>query len=367
MAAIVVSIICIAMIVLGGMTLSQGILTSADSAALSVEEISIREGEIIRTELSTVRAAHLSWANLLRVTVQNTGQTRLGNFDKWDLIVHYYSDNGTYYAKWLPYTTGTLGDNEWQKARIGLNGPIEFYEPDILNPEEELVILAKLNPLSGNATNGAVAIATTNGVCDSISFSNPGYTLLTPHSENTTIASTEFFQLEEATQADGMPMTETSDVFIKNESGRKVLHDENNPSRIARHVFPLIGISEIPAATWTVYYRCRTWGDPKFPKANNDVNFDIDILIRQADSTVRTTIATNVADAYLTKDEAEVWVTKSATYNFPGYMVVDDNDYLEIVYYGEADQQGPQDGPGYLQIRIDDNTLPEADQTRIEG
>jgi hypothetical protein len=347
--------------------MSQGILTSADTTALSVEEISVREGELMRTGVDVLRAEDLSWADLLRVTADNSGQTKLASFSKWDIIVHYYDAGGTYHAKWLPYTEGVLGDNEWKKASIGLNGPNEYFEPGILNPEEDLTILARLSPPPGDATAGEIVIASSNGIEDSISFSSPGYTLLTPHSENTTITGTKYYDLVEATPGDGPAMTETSDAFAKNEIARKVLHDENQPSRLARHVFPLTGISRIPAATWTVYYRCRTWGDPKFPKANDDVNFDIDILVRKADGTVRTTLATNVADAYLTKDEAEVWVTRSATYDFPGYTVVDDSDCLEIVYYGETDKGGPQAGPGYLQLRIDDSTLDASDQTRIES
>ena len=105
MATAVVSIICIALIVLGGMTMSQGILTSADTAALSVEEISAREGAIMRTEVDTLRAAHLSWADLLRVTVDNSGQTKLASFDKWDFIVHYYDSGGTYYTNGSPTLT----------------------------------------------------------------------------------------------------------------------------------------------------------------------------------------------------------------------------------------------------------------------
>ena len=364
MATAVVSIICIALIVLGGMTMSQGFLTSADTAALSVEDISAREGEIMRTELDTVRAAHLSWADLLRVTVDNSGQTKLASFSKWDFIVHYYDVDGTHYTKWLPYTDGVLGDNEWEKARICLNGQPEFFEPEIMNPEEELVILAKLNPLPGDATTGDIAIATPNGVQGLISFSNLGYTRLTPHSENTTIASTDYYQLAEATPADGTAITETTDTIDSGETGRWLLYNESDDTRPARHVFPLTGISEIPSATWTVYYRCRTLGFQGIQ--DNDVNFDIDILIRKSDGTVRTTIATNVADAYLTTDEVDMWLTKSATYDFPGYTVVDDSDYLEIVYYGETDSDGP-DAPGYMQIRIDDDTLAEADQTRIEA
>jgi hypothetical protein len=364
MATAVVSIICIALIVLGGMTMSQGILTSADTTALSVEEISTREGEIMRTEVDAIRAAHLSWADRLRVTVDNSGQTKLASFSKWDFIVNYYDDGGTYYTKWLPYTEETLGDNEWEKARVCLNGQPEFFEPGIINPEEELVILAKLSPLPGDNTTGEITITTPNGIYDSISFSSLGYTLLTPHSENTTIAGTDYYQLAEATPADGAAMTETTDVFTANETSRKLMHNENDSSRLAKHVFPLTGISDIPSANWTVYYRCRTWEFQEIK--DNDVNFNIDMLIRKADGTVRKTIATNVANAYLTQDEVDMWVTKSAIYNFPGYTVIDDSDYLEIIYYGETDVHGP-DNPGYMQIRIDDNTLAEDDQTRIEA
>ena len=125
---------------------------------------------------------------------------------------------------------------------------------------------------------------------DSISFSSLGYTLLTPHSENTTIAGTQYYELAEAAPADGAAMTETTDLFDAKEANRKMMHNENDPSRLARHVFSLTGISQIPAATWTVYYRCRTVGFSGIQ--DNDVNFDIDILIRKADGTVRTTLAT---------------------------------------------------------------------------
>ncbi len=99
MTTAVVSIICIALIILGGMAMSQGFLTSADTTALSIEEISAREGDIMRTETDTIRAEPLSWADLLRVTVDNSGQNKLASFNKWDFIVHYYDGGGTYYTK----------------------------------------------------------------------------------------------------------------------------------------------------------------------------------------------------------------------------------------------------------------------------
>lgn len=359
MATAVVSIICIVMIVLGGMTMSQGISTSADTTALSIEEISVREGEIMRTEVDTLRAAYLSWADLLQVTVDNSGQTKLASFSKWDLIVHYYGGDGTYYTEWLPYTEEALGDNEWQKARICLNGQPEFFEPDIMNPEEELVILAKLSPLPGDATTGEITIATPNGVFDSISFSNLGYTLLTPHSENMTVAGTDYYELVEATPADGAAATMTTDAIDSGESGRWLLHNEADDSRYARHLYPLTGISQIPAATWTVYYRARAterWRD--------DPRMSIDILIRKSDGTIRETIDTDEAWGNIRTDKG-VWQTASVDYDFPGYTVVDDTDYLEIAYYGESRGDGPRNSGAYIQIIIDDPTLAKTDQTRI--
>jgi hypothetical protein len=152
--------------------------------------------------------------------------------------------------------------------------------------------------------------------------------------------------------------------FRDREEDRKVLYDEYDSSREARHLFPLTGISQIPAATWTSYYRCRTWGLDNIQ--DNEVSFDIDIIIRQADGTVRATLATGAAKAYLSRWEMNRWLTKSATYNFPGYTVVDDSDYLEIVYYGEIGGNGSS-RPGDLQIRIDDSTLSQSNQTRIEA
>ncbi len=362
MATILVSIICLVMIVVGGMTLSQGILTSTDVTALSVEGISVREGEVNRTGLDAVRAARLSWSDLLRVTVENTGQTRLASFSKWDIIVNYSDAEGAVHTEWLPYTTGNLSDNEWRKAKIGLRGPTESFEPGIVNPAEELVILARLDPLPGDNTTGDITVAAPNGIFDSIYFDSLSYTRLTPQSENISIPGTRYYELVEAAVADGAVLT-FQEVFT--EGGRKLLVNDGDAGRTARFLFPLVGISHIPAATWTFYYHCLAGGDD-FPNGNGDVRLNADILVRKQDGTLRATIASGVATAYIDQSEYEIWVTKSGSYSFAGYDVVDENDYLEIDYYA-ATGAGPGGEAGYVQLSIDDDSLPEEDQTRIEA
>jgi hypothetical protein len=166
----VVSLICIALVVFGGMTMSQGFLTSVDASTTGLEEIGQRDETIMRTELSSVGTSQPT-ANTLEITLENSGQTRLADFNKWDVIVQYYDGAGTYYTKWLPYTEGTLGDNEWEVVWIQLNGAAEVYEPNVLNPEEQIKIRAQLNPSVGAGTTNMVVVATPNGIPVSTYFS----------------------------------------------------------------------------------------------------------------------------------------------------------------------------------------------------
>ena len=362
MAAIVVTIICLLMTVVGGMTLSQGMLTSADATAINFDKVTALEGEITRTDLTILRAAKLSWADYLRVTVKNSGQVKLASFDKWDVIVNYTDNSGTLRSVWLPYSDDAPTGNEWQKARIGLEGPIEFFEPGILNPAEEMVTLINLNPPSGNATSGSVSMATPNGVYTSFPFLNLGYTRLTPQSENITLNNTKYYELVEATPADGISMI-VSARFTRTQ--RILLNNENDSTRPARFIFPLIGINRIPAKTWTVYYRGLISNG--FLRNNQSAYLNIDIRVLREDGSVRANIATGAAQASISEDDEGNWVTvfNNLPYNFPGYNVVNQNDYLEISFYGQLTRN--PDNAGYIYLDIDDNTLPIADQTRIEA
>jgi len=363
MAAALVTIICIAMIVVGGMTLSQGILTSTDASATSVEAISVREGDMMRTGVDVFRAAQLSWGDYLRVTVKNSGQTKLASFDKWDFIVSYVAADANAHSTWLPYTALAPGNNEWQKARIGLNGPVEYFEPGILNPEEEMVILAKLDPLPGDDTNGEISITAPNGVYDSLTFVNPGYLRLTPQSEDITLAGIKYYELVEAAPADGDAMTMTA-LFSDGEAGRKLLYNSLEPARTAKFIYPLTGISTIPEQDWTVNYRCRAAG-ASFPFDDNDARFSVTIIIRQADGTPRCSFE-NVAAAFFAQADSGNWVSITGTYHFSEYSILDPDDYLEIDFYAEA-LHGPAGGAGEMQISIDNDSLPVLEQTRIEA
>ena len=167
----IVSIICIALLVVGGMTMSENFLSSVDSSTVGLEQISDRGEEIMRTELATLSAT-MTAADTLEVALRNRGQTKLTSFSKWDVIVKYYK-SGSYHVTWLPYIDGSPGNNEWTVSGIYLsseNLTAEIFEPEILNPGEEMIIQAKLSPGIQKGTTCDVIVSTPNGISDALSF-----------------------------------------------------------------------------------------------------------------------------------------------------------------------------------------------------
>ena len=166
----IVSIICIALVVFGGMTMSRGFMTSVDTSTTTLEEIGTRNETIMRTNLSAVSAAQPA-ADTLEIVLENSGGTRLADYDKWDFIVQYFDNGGGYYSQWLPYTSGALGDNEWEVVWIRLNGAPEIFEAGVLNPGEQIMLRAQLNPEAGAGTTNMVTVSTPNGITASTYFS----------------------------------------------------------------------------------------------------------------------------------------------------------------------------------------------------
>jgi hypothetical protein len=159
------------------------------------------------------------------------------------------------------------------------------------------------------------------------------------HQETTTISGSNYY-FQRLNSADAVGTTLSASAGT---TGRKLM---------GKFVYQLAGISSIPASTWTIYY--RAYRDTGSSRAHGDV----DVLIRMSNGTVRTPIATNAANSGgLTSS----WSTRSGTYSWATYTVVDQADYLEIDYYIEVTTA--QNGR-FVYLRIDDNTLTTANQTR---
>ena len=93
-----------------------------------------------------------------------------------------------------------------------------------------------------------------------------------------------------------------------------------------------------------------------------DVHADLDLLIRQADGTVRATLYTDSADTgNIISTE---WQTYTATLPFSAYTTVDNTDYLEIDFFIESTLNDSQESVS-VEFRIDDPGLDQADQMAV--
>ena len=169
----IISVICIGLIAFGGMTMARGFMTTVDASTSNLQQAGQRDQDILNTQI-TAESANISTQpdgrGLLEITVKNTGQTKIADFENWDVIVQYYDASSTYHVEWLPYS-GTADTYQWEVTWIHLNGGPEVVDPGVLNPGEEMLISTYLDPNVGAGTTNMAVLSTPSGVTASTYFS----------------------------------------------------------------------------------------------------------------------------------------------------------------------------------------------------
>ena len=145
MGTAIFSLLCMALLVVSGLTMSHDFLSTWNITTGEFANLSDRNVQTLHTDISPFSSAVSGGKAILEVSLSNRGQTAIANFDQWDVIVQYYDSHDDYYVKWLPYVTGTPGDNQWTVEGIYLDAEDETPEilgPGILNPGEEIQVAA---------------------------------------------------------------------------------------------------------------------------------------------------------------------------------------------------------------------------------
>jgi hypothetical protein len=238
---------------------------------------------------------------------------------------------GTYSSGNVPSSVQTVDSEYFVVTSAGTASSTTSYNPSSYN------LLGNTTLVSGSTSdlvsNNAVYM-TLRSYASSTSAQNLYF-----HQETTSIGVSSYYLLR-LISADTTGTTLSADAGT---TGRKLM---------GKSVYQLTGVSSIPASTWTIYYHGQ--------KSHNLVvaHSDVDVLVRMSNGTVRSTVATDVANSgALTTTPSTV----SGTYSWTSYTVVDQTDYLEIDYYIEVTTL--RSGQS-VYLRIDDNTLAAADQTR---
>ncbi len=161
METIFVSLISLALIIISTVTMAFNTMKSSNELAESWKVMEAQTLAISRTDISSIPPAQYL-GGVIDITIANEGQTNLGNFPSWDAIVQY--DYGSF--NYLTYTeSNPPGENQWTVSSINLaNGNPEVFDPNILDPGENMTVSIELNPDLAEGQTGIITISTPNGV-----------------------------------------------------------------------------------------------------------------------------------------------------------------------------------------------------------
>ena len=172
MSTVITTLVMIAMLLTTGLAMAQSSLTSMDYMAECWKETESSAQEISRTDISILDAQ--TAGGFVEVLIDNSGSIHIAQFPNWDVLVHYYDDNGDYYIVQAEYVEGTTpGDNQWSVVGIYTDdtlGQEEIFEPGILNPGEVMLLRVNLLPTPYGGTMCWVTVSTPGGVTTSVQF-----------------------------------------------------------------------------------------------------------------------------------------------------------------------------------------------------
>ena len=108
---------------------------------------------------------------MIKLTLTNEGDISLGPFADWDVIFETQLSSALG-VSYLTYTSSTSpGQNQWTVLGIYLNAASstpEIADPGILDPNEQMVVLANPSPAHGGNTFGRATFVTPNGAAISV-------------------------------------------------------------------------------------------------------------------------------------------------------------------------------------------------------
>ena len=154
---------------------SQSGFTSLQQLTEAWNKLDARQTQRSQTRLEVIKTS--TAGGLVELTLKNTGQEAIRDFASWDLVVDYLDTAGDRWSLWLPYTSSNPpGADQWTVEGVYLTATTrpEVFQPNILDPEEEMVIeFALSSTLAGGGLSHKALVGTPNGVTVSTFFSAP--------------------------------------------------------------------------------------------------------------------------------------------------------------------------------------------------
>jgi hypothetical protein len=161
METILISLVCLALIVMSTVTMTISLFQSENGLVNSWKIAEAQASSMRQTEIAA-SAPQDYQGGAIDLEIENEGHVDLSDFPKWDVIVQY--ESGT--IRYLTYTASyPPGNNQWTVKGIYVSdGSPEVFDQNILNPGESMIATINLSPEIGQGEMVRVTVCTPNGI-----------------------------------------------------------------------------------------------------------------------------------------------------------------------------------------------------------
>lgn len=101
----VITLVCIALLLVGAVSFSMSALSSINAVSSAMQTSDSLSRDILSTSIKCKSSATASGGASVAIDVDNDGNKALANYAAWDVIIR-YQDGSTL---WVPYSEGTPG------------------------------------------------------------------------------------------------------------------------------------------------------------------------------------------------------------------------------------------------------------------
>jgi archaellum component FlaF (FlaF/FlaG flagellin family) len=172
METILPAFIVVILLLFAVLTPAQSYLAAQDQLQASRQLMDQRLIDQARTDLTPVSHYISNDGVVVHMTVRNSGQTKLADFDQWDMILQYYDSGYVYHIVRVPYAdANTQVLNTWSVVSISQ----DLFDPGIFNPGESITVRLEVSPAVGPETANRVELATPSGVGVTTVFYGPPF------------------------------------------------------------------------------------------------------------------------------------------------------------------------------------------------
>ena len=174
MSVVISGVLIISSFLLASVLMFGTFLTTSNTQAQSIRNLGRLNQQKASSEISitsgTVTSPVTGSGTDMTLLVDNIGSQSVQSFDEMDVIVQYTNSSDGTVLKYLTYSDGGAGDNQWTYPATGITP--DTFNPRMWDPDETITLELRVAPSVKQGTSALVVVSTPKAASDRTSVSN---------------------------------------------------------------------------------------------------------------------------------------------------------------------------------------------------